>query len=188
MSGREPFKFGGPDGLPHVYPNVWARQELSIGERLVVAPAGGHVDVMLALAAILEPPLGVLWILKIPRVNEHTPGRYQSPVTLTIEEVSGFIELFRDFLERDGRHHLWIMSAYAEGQVVYDNHNVLYFYGDLDRATGVLAARGISQGEYPRFPVPHTHCYNKEYDGDEVRLMEHWCWVHFPLVEEHDDP
>jgi len=184
-------KFVGADGRPHRYPNTWTREKMPHGERLVIAPASSHVDVMLDLAAILEAPLGILWVLTVPRAHdppEEHLGRYQSPVTLTFDQTAEFVRGYQAFLEGDGRHHFWIMSAFGEGQVIYDNHNVLYFYGDVDRATRVLSARGLKAGGRPRFPVPHSHSYNREFDADEVRMMNHWEWVRLPIVDEFDDP
>lgn len=31
--------------------------------------------------------------------------------------------------------------------------------------------------------MPHTHCYNKENDEYEEKILNHWQWIHFPLED-----
>jgi len=32
-------------------------------------------------------------------------------------------------------------------------------------------------------PTPHIHGYNKENDGYEEEILNHWQWIHFPLED-----
>jgi hypothetical protein len=70
--------------------------------------------------------------------------------------------------------------------VVYDNHEILYAYGDLDALEQPLVNRGLRRGEVV-VPFPHHHRYNAAFDADEDQLMRHWKWKWFPL-QEGDDP
>ena len=180
------YKLGLLDG-PHRYPNVWARQSFDWGERLIIAPSGGHVGLMLSLASLLSEPLGVLWVLVLSRRSEHEPGRYQSPI-LDRTQLLEFLGTFGSFIENDARHHLWIVSIEAGERLIYDNHNVIYAYGRLDEFEAVLAEAGLTRVEDVRFPDPHAHHYHAEYDAEEVRIMDWWDWARSPLVEEHDNP
>jgi hypothetical protein len=67
--------------------------------------------------------------------------------------------------------------------LVYDNHNVIYAYGNLDAHKNVLAESGLHETEMIRFPVPHVHHYNSEFDSEEVNLLQHFTWKQFPLQE-----
>lgn len=196
----KPFKFGycpsvaaghgiGSELPPHAayeYPDLWDVQEINGPQRLIVAPSRGHVALMLDLCRELEGPFWLLYVLLLSRREEHAPGRYQSESELDHEALDRFMRDFEEFLERDGRHHLWVHSATDQATLVYDNHNVIYVYGPLDRFERVIEQHGLRRADV-RFPVPHTHSYNPEYDADEARLVSSRPWHHSPL-RPGDDP
>ena len=101
--------------------------------------------------------------------------------------MEGFLTTYRAFLENDGRHHLWITTLPTNATLVYDQHNVVYGYGPLDTYEETLRLRGMQPGEKIRFPVPHSHNYNPEYDDDEDRVIAHWEWQRHPLVPGTDE-
>ena len=45
-----------PEMLPYRYPNIWAREQFPSFERLTIAPASDHIDLIRALLAELLPP------------------------------------------------------------------------------------------------------------------------------------
>ena len=98
-----------------------------------------------------------------------------------------FLNLFRDYLESDGRHHIWITSLPTSSTLVYENHNVIYAYGPLEEFEQVLIKRGLTECEV-QFPVPHVHNYHSAFDADECEIMTYWKWGYFPLVEHEDYP
>lgn len=160
--------------------DVWEVEQTAGPRRLVIAPAEGHVDVLLSLAETWGRDYYILYLLLVPRRDTHLPGRYQPPGPLSFEDVSEFCSTFRDFLETDGRHHVWIGSTTGTGTLVYDQHNVLFAYGDLGRYLDVLKRRGFRPGPV-RFPAPHGHLYHPSNDEAEDRLIGHWNWTRFPL-------
>ena len=91
-----------------------------------------------------------------------------------------FVREFAPYLEGDGRHHFWITSLPEHSTLVYDQHNVIFAYGPIDRFRRLLESRGFTRGEV-RFPVPHMHCYNAPMDAEEERILAWWEWKHFPL-------
>jgi hypothetical protein len=117
--------------VAHDYSNIFFRQAMSSGERLVIGPSSEHVEVMLALAQT--------W---------HTQQFY----------LQVFFYSYETFLESDGRHHIWIGSPSNDGLLIYDQHNVVFAYGDLQRYEQVLASRSFTRGEF-WFPCPHSHSY-----------------------------
>ena len=137
------------------HPDRYCRQATSGPERLVLAPATGHLDLILELAAGWSGGVWLLYVLLTPRNGQAESGRYQSPGLLDHGALSGFCRRFAEFLECDGRHAFWVSSGSNEGLLVYDQHQIIYAYGDLDRFEQVAKDRGLSEGEV-RVPAPHT--------------------------------
>jgi hypothetical protein len=133
----------------------------------------------------MQGPFGVLYVLLVSREG-HQCGRYQNPTPIGRDDLERFLYSFREFFEQDGRHHLWVLSVRGEGQVIFDNHNVVYAYGELDAYERVLQSRGFSEGMICT-PVPHTHNYHPAFDACENDLLAYWDWKQFPL-EDSDDP
>lgn len=110
----------------------------------------------------------------VPRVEEVSPGRYEAPSELSRQALLGFLAEFSEFLEGDGRHHIWVANP-DYGTLVYDRHNVLYAYGPLDDYSAVLTARGLRTGVV-EIPSPHWHGYHQENDAALRRLLARWPW------------
>jgi hypothetical protein len=167
--------------VPHDYGNVYFEQPCGNSTRLVIGPSDNHIDLIIQLAAELKgDPWFVLYVLLVPRKGNREPGRYQSAPFATHYELSSFLSAFRSFFEGDGRHHLWVGSAANDGLLVYDQHNVIFAYGPLDRFKAILDSQGFRQADF-WFPMPHVHHYNDENDPEEERLMAEMEWTYFPL-------
>jgi hypothetical protein len=180
-----PYKFGtvsSPDALAeHRHANTWHLEETTGPSRLVIAPAAGHVALMLALAEHLPEPFGVLYVLLVSRCGNEE-GRYQGPFQMDRAWVHAFLSKYRTYLESDGRHHIWVESLPGDGLLVYDNHNVIYAYGPIEQYVDTLRMKGFTE-ELVRFPEPHVHRYNQEFDRDETAILAHWEWKHFRLED-----
>lgn len=161
------------------YEDSWSIEKTKGPDRLVIAPASGQVGVLLDLMQQLPEPFGLLYVLVVSRCD-HALGRYQSPHPTNRKETVQFLETYHDYLEGDGRHHIWVMSLPANSTLVYDRHNVIYAYGPLADFQTKLETRGMIQSDV-RFPDPHCHLYNQEFDEAESRLIKHWDWKYFPL-------
>ena len=181
-------KFGGPDldsAIEFVHPNIWEREEHANWSRLIVGTREREIALILELCRNMHGPFGILYVLVGSRLG-HTPGRYQSPQPSSYDELELFLHTFQEFLEHDGRHHLWVVSHSDEGQFIFDNHNMVYAYGNLDRYENCLKLTGFKPGRV-RIPCPHTHNYHPEFDTTEDELFAYWNWSWFPL-EPGDDP
>jgi hypothetical protein len=172
------------DDVPYAYPDIWQLESTTGPDRLVIGPSGRHIDLMLNLAAQWGTDCGLLYILLISR-SGNRPGRYQSPQPVNLETVTEFCERFEDYLESDSRHHFWIASAAGAGNLVYDRHNLIFAYGDIDLYIEILEARGFRQAEVI-IPVPHSHHYNAGNDAVEDELIRFWEWRYFPLQDGDD--
>jgi hypothetical protein len=183
MEGYD-FKFGrlqDTETVPFSYPDIWDVEETPAYERLVIAPSSNQIDLLLELTRILPEPFGILYVLIVSRANRGI-GRYQNPQPASRTEMESFLKDFQHFFENDARHHIWIASLPGSSTLVYDNHNVIYAYGELEKFKRVLDARALSRGEV-MFPVPHTHNYNPMFDAEENRVLSYWEWKQFPLAD-----
>ncbi|GAA0182117.1 hypothetical protein SH2C18_45500 [Clostridium sediminicola] len=184
------FKFGtikkDNEDIKYEYNDIWCLEEYPNFKRIVIAPKENQIDLMLEIAKSFESPLAILYVLVVSRMDTNTLGRYQCPFPLEYKDVDKLCNSFREFFETDGRHHLWICSANSKGIkqiLVYDNHNVIYVYDDINKIKELLKRKGFKEEEV-RFPVPHTHMYNSENDIFEKEILEYWEWIHFPLEED----
>ncbi len=126
---------------------------------------------------------GVLYVLVQPRGSGHQPGRYESELFATHAELVEFLSEFEDFFESDGRHHIWVADPEGSGQLVYDQHNVIFAYGAIERFREELIKRGYREEDF-WFPSPHFHAYWPENDAINRRLLTEWEWKYFPLAED----
>lgn len=160
--------------------DVWSVEHTTGPDRLIIGPAAQQVDLLLSLAQLWRGGFFLLYVLLVPRQGKRDPGRYQSPGSLSFAEITAFCHHFQQFLETDGRHHIWIGSTSGAGTLIYDQHNWIWAYGDLDAYIKTLTARGFTQGPV-ELPVPHSHNYHPTNDQWEEELMAYWKWVDFPL-------
>ncbi len=176
----------GPEGkqVQYVHPHVWQREAAGDGERIVAAPKDQFVDLMLKLSACLEPPFSVLYILAIPR--KCMPGRYQLEQSLSYKELVSMLAPFTEYLEGDARHHLWIYSFTSAVTLVYDQHNLIYAYGPLEKYIQTLGEAGLTEGKV-EIPFPHMHNYFREFDSEEERFIESFTWKRTDLLPGVDD-
>jgi hypothetical protein len=164
------------------YSDTWALGKTSGASRLKIAPSDEQVDLMQALSSVMNEPFGVLYVLVVPRAQGKA-GRYQSSQPLSREALDLFLLNFREFLENDARHHLWIASVDKTASLIYDNHNVIHGYGPIDSFKTILNASGFYEVEKVSFPAPHTHHYNAAFDQQEIKLLEYQPWTVFPLQD-----
>lgn len=166
--------------VPHDYGDRYFRQPCGDSQRLVIGPSTDQTDCLAELAAEFEcSAYYVLYVLLLSHSNRQ-PGRYASPPFESIYDLRVFLSKFGDFFETDGRHHVWIAAADSPDLLVYDQHNVIFAYGGIDRFEGILNDRGFVVEEF-WFPVPHSHSYPPEHASDEDELMAYCPWQHSPL-------
>jgi hypothetical protein len=136
-----------------------------------------------SLAALLAPPIAVLWVLHTTRIGRDL-GRHQSP-PLSLPEVRDLLGEFAGFFENDARSDLWLHSRAPEATIVYERHGLIYVYGPLDAARAVLEAAGLREGPVA-IPSPHEHHYRAEYDEAERALASRYDWTITPLRAEDE--
>lgn len=171
--------------IPHEYPGVWAKEKTSGPDRLVIAPASRHVELLLKMSKPMSEPLSFLYILVSPR-GVASEGRYESSPFLSREDLALFLKRFGPFLESDGRHHFWIRSIAESELLVYDNHNLIYAYGFLDQFKEILRVEGLLEVSKIDIPCPHTHFFHEEFDDEQDKLLSFYDWKHSPLRDEDE--
>ena len=181
------YKFGvftGEMDKEFFYKDSWCIERYPNYERVTVAPQDNKIGFMLDILKNFEPPYWCLYVLLVSRVD-NKPGRYQCPYPMPYNEIYDFGIKYKDYFEKDGRHHLWIGSAKTKQLAVYDRHNVIYIYDDILKTSQYLKDKGLTE-ESIQFPAPHTHMYNVENDKFEIDIMNHWEWKIFPLEEQDE--
>jgi hypothetical protein len=178
------YKFGWipKEECRYEYPDVFAFERTSGPERVVIAPSTNHVPILIDLLQLMSEPLGILYILVVPRGGSEA-GRYQTANPVSKRQAVEFLNSFREYLENDGRHDVWVASMSGSDLLVYDHHNVLYAYGCLLEYENVLLGRGLRKVEHVGFPSPHSHHYHAAFDQDELNLLRYWPWKRSPLHE-----
>jgi hypothetical protein len=175
-------KFGAGDeaGSVFSYPDVIHHDRASGGaERLILAPARGHIKLLSRLLECLPEPFRVLYVLVVPRGAGISAARYEAPGEFSRQEVKDCLAEFSDFFERDGRHHLWLANPEV-GTIVYDRHNLIYAYGPLNCFTEIASRHGLRVGR-PEVPSPHWHAYHAAFDDTQRDLLNRYTWVQKPL-------
>ena len=165
------------------YANEYAIEKTTESERLVVSLENGQVNMMLDLLKGYDNcKYFILYVLVVSRCDNKL-GRYQIENLITWEELNVFCNKYSKYLETDGRHHFWIVNYDTKDLVVYDQHNVLYVYGDIESKIKVLENNGYKKVDEINFSIPHIHCYNEENDYFENEIIKNNKWITFPLKE-----
>lgn len=167
------------------FPNIWKREEEEEFSRIAIGASEKEIPLILELCKNMRGPFGILYVLVGSRLGRDS-GRYQNHEPINYDDLELFLYTFQEFFEQDGRHHLWVMSLSGEGQFIFDNHNILYAYGDIDYFETQLTAAGFVSGSVS-IPSPHTHNFHSEFDLSEDEIFDYWQWDQFPL-EPSDDP
>ncbi|MBC8064428.1 MAG: hypothetical protein H7Y17_06340 [Chlorobia bacterium] len=178
------YHLDGVGQAPHRHPHLWKREPAANGERLLIGPKEGFLDLLLQLADCLEPPYAILYVLSVPRVSE--PGRYQMSGRLDRQQLQEFVEPYRAYLEGDARHHLWIHSHDSTATLVYDKHDLIYAYGPLDCYLDVLEKNQLMAGQF-ELPFPHYHNYFPEFDETEKLIIASHEWKRTGILPGVDD-
>ncbi len=163
------------------YPDIYFEEKLTTGSRLTIGPKSKQIKLIDELA--LQWKEGQYYALYVSLLS-HTgrePGRYQSPVFNDLDELRVFLYTFQEFFEGDGRHHIWLGSP-ENGLLIYDQHNVIFAYGDIKKYKATLQEKGFYEKEF-WFPVPHVHSYPSELTKYEDELFDYWEWSYSPLQE-----
>lgn len=177
-----------PQDHPWVFGNTFTTEQVAGRERLAIAPGVNHVDVLKCLLEVMPEPMWLLYVLVVPRGDDEA-GRYKSSEPKSRDTVKRFLNEFKVFFETDGRHNVWIRSVTTSAMLIYDRHNLIYCYGNLEKSKALLKQVGLTEMRSSAsiiVPDPHPHYYHSLLDADERRLLEYFDWEHTPLQEQDE--
>jgi len=84
------------------------------------------------LTSCFRPPQnGTLYVLTVSRRGNNC-ARYQSAAPCSFDSLELFAHTFQEYFEGDARRHLWFIDVPTGAQLVYDNHDLIYSYGNDD--------------------------------------------------------
>jgi len=181
-------KFSGPNLIAseeYTHPNLWQREDYDGWSRITVGAQEKEIPLILEMCKKNGGEFGILYVLLASRIGNES-ARYQSPHPIDYQELELLLYTYQEYFEQDGRHHLWILSLADDDKYIYDNHNIIHTYGQLEVHAKVLESNGFTVGKVG-IPAPHGHNYHAEFDSSEEEFLKHWEWVKFPL-EPSDDP
>ena len=170
----------GGDAIAHDYGVIYFREPCGDSERLVLGASKKQIALLDKLSASFpSEQTYALYVLLVSHLG-HSRGRYQSPLFQTHEDLQVFLYTFQEYFESDGRHHLWIGTPDGSAMLVFDQHDVIFAYGDLNTYEKILIKEGYTPKEF-WFPSPHGHSYNPENDKYEDEIIGHFDWVRTDL-------
>ncbi len=174
-------KFTAIDGSRYGYGDIYEHQEGDGWERLAIGPERDHVDVLLSLIEEWSSPDYYMLYISIISHTGKEPGRYESPIVdyLTLKD---FLVEYRELLEGFAGHHFWIGNPDGKELLIYDQHNIIFAYGQNERFEGKLLDRGFVAGQV-RIPSPHGHSYPSNFVEREDELFRHFNWNYYELQE-----
>jgi hypothetical protein len=160
------------------YGNVYEAQERDGRRRLFVGADDEHVDLVIALTAHWTGVCYLAYALIVPR-GEAEPGRYEAPA-ISRDGIVTFLERSRRLLSEDARHEVWLSCPATRQMLVWDRHDRIWIYNDVEQPTAVLGARGFRPGAQRQLRA-HQHHYHPEFDADARALHASMAWTRSPL-------
>lgn len=170
--------------LEHKTGNNFEHEVYEKWSRVSITCESKQIQLMLEIAKTWAGPFGILYVLEVSRLGNQS-ARYQSPRPSSYDELELFAYSFQEYFEKDGRHHIWFIDISSNYRLVYDNHNIIYAYGNDNQVIDLLKTKGFEPREI-QIPDPHTHNYNVEFDDSEAKVLEYFEWLQFPINPEHD--
>lgn len=181
-------KIGRGDGDPEeplIHGKKWMVRHYPNIDAVQVAVDKNQIDLMVQFANRLSPPYYVLYVLLVSRCGNDV-GRYESEPFHTWDELAKFMRTYQEFFEDDGRHNLWVGEIEGPGLLVYDRHNRIFAYGEVAQYTKILEEEGYVEADFG-ISSPHTHHYNKEFDGKEKGIVAEKIWRRRLPLQDGDD-
>ena len=166
------------------YGNLFAIESGDGWYRLRIGPNRNHIQLLDRLSERWSTPdYYVLYVSLISHTGKK-PGRYQSPI-LSKDDLDLFLHTHKDFLENYGGQHLWVGHPENNDLIIYDQHNIIFAYGDIAGYRDVLNAENFREGSFS-IPCPHSHSYESSLMPYEDDLFAHFDWVWSELQDGDD--
>jgi len=156
---------GEGERMPLIAERLFQRETVQGVDRLVVSAESGWCDLALKLVAVSGSSFSCLYEER----DTEAESRHESH-PMSLPRLSQLVDQYREFLESDPRHNFWLYNHDTQRQVVLDEHNHLFVYGDLEAAIELLTEDGFRAG-LVELPTPHVHLYSESGSSDEMALI-----------------
>ena len=166
------------------YGNVFTVESGNGWSRLKIGPNGNYIQLLDHLSEKWSTPEYYLLYVSLVSHTGKNPGRYESPI-LSKDDLDVFLYSHKDFLEKFGGQHLWIGHPENNDLLIYDQHNVIFAYGNIVGYKDVLTVEKFSEGSFS-IPCPHSHSYEPSLTLHEGDLFAHFNWVYSELRDGDD--
>ena len=171
-----------------IYEKEYAIRESSSGGRLIVTPDKNHIKLMLNLFAGENKNHSYSIVYFLLNGRKDAQGKYQASKALSWVGLENFCVKYSDYFETDARHNFGIRDIETKDTVIYDNHNVLYVFGNLEEKIKILEGNGYKKAGKIVIPKPHTHFFNDDNDDIENDLLRNNEWIFTPVkIEDEED-
>lgn len=152
--------------------------------RLRIGPDRDHIRLIDRLSEKWSTPEYYLLYVSLVSHTGKKPGRYQSPI-LPKDDLDVFLYSNKDFLEKYGGQHLWVGNPKGSDLLIYDQHNIIFAYGDIAGYREVLAAENFREGTFS-IPCPHSHSFDSSLTQFEDDLFSYFDWGYSELQDGDD--
>lgn len=163
--------------IPVTYNNCFQKQSISGVHRILIATSGSSTHLVTDLLQFYPGPYRLVYLLVTPPEG-FEPMKYEVE-GLDADAIVDLFDKFRQFLESDARHHLWIHSQ-GGGTIICDEHDWIYAYGNQEAVEAYLADHAFVE-EMPAIPFPHLHNESNSNDPVMRDLLNHFDWTAHPV-------
>jgi hypothetical protein len=164
--------------VPVTYSNCYQEQCISGVHRILIATSGSTTQLVVDLLAFFPGPYRLVYLLVTPPEG-FEPMKYEKE-NLSQRDLRELLETYKDFLESDARHHLWIHSEGAGGTIICDEHDWVYAYGNIEAVKQYLIENDFAD-QAPEIPFPHLHNESNSNDPMMQKLLNHFDWKAQPV-------
>lgn len=167
------------ENVAHLFPNQFFAET----DRLIIGTCDSRTELILDLVEPLAEKFVLGYEVRIER-GISPLGTYRSD-PLTFGDLKSVAAEFRKLFEQDARHHTFVFPQETVAMVVYDEHDLVFAYGDLADYRKRLLEKGFEES-YFELPFPHIHSYLDEMDEVESRLLNSRKWTFTAMEGSHD--
>ena len=184
---KKPPKICHNDYSALIYEKEYAVKEKASGTRLIVTPDKDHVKMMLNLLAGEHKNHRYSIVFYLIGSFREDGSKCQPAKTLSWGELESFCEKYLDYLETDAWHNFGIRDAETKETVIYDHHNILYVFGNLEEKIKILENNGYKKVEKIVLPRPCTFIYHPENAAIAQEIKTNNEWIFTPVKMREDD-
>lgn len=165
----------------HRFDNVFEVDACGEPPSVAITASANQADLVLRISGMLSDVFRVIYVLLVP-FGGYAEGRYEFTERFDHESLKVFLDRYREFFERDARHHLVVGNLDDTRKVVYDQHNFICVVRPTDQVFSLLEGEGFQAGSVA-LPIPHSHHHHAHFDAEGAGLLNSNAWTFSPLLD-----